>query len=114
MDMTEKEAKQFYNSKAWKEKREEILERDNHECQDCRRRLEEAMKKGTRLYGKEAKIWKAEQVHHVKELRERPDLGLESENLISLCTRCHNVRHGREPMKFVRKRKKRMLTEEKW
>lgn len=114
MNMTDKEAKKFYNSKEWKRKREDILERDNHECQDCKKRLEEAARKGIRLYGKEAKIWRAEQVHHKIELKERPDLGLDDKNLTSLCTKCHNIRHGREPMQFVRKRKKKLLTEEKW
>lgn len=35
--MTEKEIKRFYNSKEWKRKREKILQRDNYECQDCRK-----------------------------------------------------------------------------
>ena len=43
--MTDKEVKHFYNTKEWKRKREQILSRDFHECQDCRRRLAEAIKK---------------------------------------------------------------------
>lgn len=110
--MNDKEAKAFYNSKAWEYKRADIMERDHYECQDCRKRLEEAAKKGKTLYGWKRKIWPAEQVHHIKELKEHPDLGLNDDNLISLCRRCHNIRHGREPNRFI-KRKKR-LTEEKW
>ena len=110
--MTDKEAKTFYNSGAWKRKRMEILERDHYECQDCRKRLEIAAKEGKTLAGWERKIWSAESVHHLKELKEHPELGLDDDNLVSLCARCHNLRHGRNPNKFI-KRKKR-LTEEKW
>lgn len=111
-EMTEKEAKAFYNSGAWKQKRVDILERDHNECQDCWKRLENAAKEGKILTGWERKIWPAEAVHHLKELKEYPELGLDDDNLISLCSRCHNLRHGRSPHKFI-KRKKR-LTEEKW
>lgn len=111
-EMIEKEVKAFYNSAAWKHKRMKILERDHYECQDCRKRLEKAAGNGIKLEGRDRKIWPAEEVHHIKELREYPELALADDNLISLCARCHNLRHGREPHKFI-KRKKR-LTEEKW
>ena len=111
-DMTEKEVKAFYNSAAWKHKRMYIMERDHYECQDCRKRLVEAGEKGRRLDGWERKIWRAEQVHHIRELREHPELALDDDNLTSLCARCHNIRHGREPHRFIKR--KRRLTEEKW
>lgn len=110
--MNEQEAKQFYNSKEWKAKRLDILKRDKFECQDCRARLKEAAEKAVRLYGEDAKIRRAEQVHHLKELREHPELALDDDNLISLCIQCHNIRHGRNPKRFVRKKKK--LNEERW
>lgn len=110
--MTDKEAKQFYNSKKWKKKRLDILERDHHECQDCIERLRQAAVDGIQLRGDDRKIRRAEEVHHIKDLKEFPSLALDDENLTSLCTICHNIRHGRNPRKFV-KRKKR-LTEEKW
>lgn len=110
--MTEKEVKKFYNSSNWKHKRITILDRDLHECQDCRVRLREATKSGTRLAGDQAKIRAGIEVHHIKELREHPELGLEDDNLISLCTQCHNVRHGRNPKRFVRKKK--LVSEERW
>lgn len=110
--MTDKEVKHFYNTAEWKSKREQILNRDFHECQGCRRRLAEAMKKGIVLHGEDRIIRPAHEVHHIKELKEHPELALVDENLISLCTQCHNIRHGRNPHRFV-KRKKR-LTEEKW
>ena len=110
--MTDKEVKAFYNSSAWKHKRVEILMRDHYECQDCRKRLRDAADSGTLLAGRERKIWPAEEVHHIKELKEHPDLALNDDNLVSLCTQCHNIRHGRTPHRFVRRKKR--LTEEKW
>lgn len=109
--MTEKEIKRFYNSKEWKHKREEILKRDNFECQDCRRRLHEAAKKEIKLSGSQSRIRRAADVHHIKELKDFPSLALDDDNLVSLCIPCHNERHGRAPKSFKRKKP---LTEEKW
>ena len=110
--ITDKEVKQFYNSKEWKRKRAKILERDHHECRDCRNRIADAYMNGITLTKSEAKIRRGCEVHHIKELREYPNLALNNDNLISLCTQCHNVRHGRNPKRFVRKKK--LLTAERW
>ena len=48
--MTDKEAKEFYNSEEWKHKRLAILRRDQYECQDCRKRLQEAKEKLQSVY----------------------------------------------------------------
>lgn len=38
IDVSTKQARaKFYGSVEWKAKRKEILERDNFECQDCKR-----------------------------------------------------------------------------
>lgn len=92
--MTDKEAKAFYNSSAWKHKRMQILDRDHYECQDCRKRIKDAAASGTQLIGRDRKIWRAEEVHHIQELKEHPELGLDDDNLVSLCTQCHNLRHA--------------------
>lgn len=110
--MTEKEVKKFYNSKVWKTKREEILKRDRRECQDCVRRLQDAAVEKVILAGEDRKIRAAVEVHHIKELRDYPELKLDDDNLISLCTQCHNVRHGRNVKRFVKKKKR--VTEERW
>lgn len=68
----------FYKTKEWLAKREEILERDNYECQRCK---------------EEGLYEKAECVHHIKHLKEHPELALEDDNLISLSSRCHNKEH---------------------
>ena len=110
--MTDKEAKKFYNSTMWKHKRMQILERDHYECQDCRKRLRDAVAAGDILRGEEKKIRRAEEVHHIVELKEHPELGLEEDNLISLCVPCHNLGHGRAPRRF--KRKKKLVSKELW
>lgn len=110
--MTEKEAKAIYNSSEWKEKRISILKRDCFECQDCRKRLMDAAQRKEKLHGEDAKIRRATQVHHIKELREHPELAFADDNLISLCAQCHNIRHGRHPKRFVRKKK--LVSVERW
>lgn len=110
--MLEKEIKSIYNSTEWKHKRLEILERDCYECQDCRKRIEDAYKDKKELSVRDRKIRRAEEVHHIKEIREFPELAFKNYNLISLCKQCHNIRHGRNPYKFIRKKKR--VTEEKW
>lgn len=102
--MTDQEVKQVYNSARWQQVRDRILIRDRHECQDCIQRLRTAAEKEERLFGEDAKIRRATQVHHIKELKENPELAFDEENLISLCTQCHNIRHGRQPKRFVKRK----------
>jgi len=67
-------AKQFYNSKAWRDTRKQILRRDLYTCAYC--------------YGR------AEEVHHIQELA--PDnindanIALNPDNLVALCHSCHD------------------------
>lgn len=68
----------FYKSKAWKRKRKKILKRDGYMCQHCKR------------YGR---MRQAVVVHHIKEYKDYPELGLSDDNLISLCNGCHNKEH---------------------
>jgi 5-methylcytosine-specific restriction endonuclease McrA len=81
----------FYKSRLWLTLRNSILEKYHYECQDC-------LKKG--------KVTRATTVHHINEVRQRPDLALSEyyfdgktgerrENLRPLCHECHNIAHGR-------------------
>ena len=106
--MQEKEVKRFYNSTEWKLKRIKILERDHFECQDCIARI----KTKKDLHGYEAVIHRATEVHHIVEYKKAPELGLDDNNLISLCPYCHNLRHGRVPREF--RKKKKQITKEQW
>ena len=79
---------QFYYTEDWKELRAEVLEYFHYECQEC-------LRKGN--------YTRAECVHHINEVRVRPDLalsryyvdgiGIRQYNLIPLCNSCHNTIH---------------------
>ena len=43
----------------------------------------------------EGRCTPAVHVHHVRPIRERPDLRLDGQNLLSLCAQCHNRRTAR-------------------
>lgn len=110
--MNDKEAKQFYDSAAWKQKRLRILERDRYECVDCRARI--TTRSWSELHGWERTLHRATQVHHIQELKDHPELALVDDNLVSLCAMDHNLRHGRNPFHLVKKKKKKRATEEMW
>ena len=84
----------FYNSPAWKRMRKHIKQRDNYECQECKRKG--LVRIDTNAYSESAKRKKIELVvHHIKELEHHPDLALEEDNLETICVLCHNKEHGR-------------------
>ena len=51
----------FYQSPKWRRLREKAMKRDHYECQECRRL---------------GKYHRVENVHHIKEVKDRPDLAL--------------------------------------
>lgn len=67
--------KNFYNSIEWKERRLQILSRDEWMCKDCSRHFNT---KGVIL-----------QVHHINGITD----DLSDSNLITLCTACHKEKH---------------------
>ncbi|MEG1141834.1 MAG: HNH endonuclease [Clostridia bacterium] len=70
----------FYTTQAWKNKRAEILKRDNHECQMCKALC---------------RYKPATDVHHILNLLDNYDKRLYNDNLISLCHECHyNIVHA--------------------
>lgn len=82
--MDYKESLPFYHSVAWKRVRALAMQRDHGMCQDCMDRLRAG-------YG--IKPNRAQMVHHIIPLEERPDLALDLNNLRSLCNECHNRQH---------------------
>jgi 5-methylcytosine-specific restriction endonuclease McrA len=87
----------FYNSRTWRNKRKQILKRDNYECQLCKAK---------------GKFAKGEVVHHVKHLKDRPNLALDDKNLITVCNTCHELEH---PDRFRKQEnKKKPITKERW
>ena len=79
-----KESAPFYHTAAWKRVRAAALIRDNGMCQDCMDRFRAG-------YG--IRPHRAEMVHHIIPLEDRPDLALNLSNLRSLCNECHNRKH---------------------
>ena len=75
----------WYNSSLWKRRRAKVMRMDNYECQICK---------------KKGRHQKAVLVHHVKHLKDRPDLALSiydpdtgERQLISVCKKCHEELH---------------------
>ena len=82
--LTKQEQRNFYNSMAWRKKRDEILKKHNYECLWC---------KG------EGKVTTTDhailEVDHIYELEHYPQLALIDDNLRVLCKYHHNKRHER-------------------
>lgn len=81
---------EFYQTDEWKELRQDVLDEFHNECQDCL---------------KQGKYTRADCVHHVNEVRKRPDLALskfytdnegnQQRQLVPLCNTCHNIEHDK-------------------
>lgn len=96
----------FYIWSRWLQVRREVLSLDHYECQTCR--------------SKYHRYRRADTVHHVNHLKDRPDLALEvwvddpvthkkRRNLVSLCHDCHEEAHG-----FRKPKAPEPLTQERW
>ena len=81
-------ADDFYRTYEWKTLSPAVRKMDRNECQKCKAR---------------GKYRRAELVHHVNHVKDRPDLALDiwytapdgtrQRNLISICKRCHEEEH---------------------
>lgn len=99
----------FYKSREWLELRAEVLRENHHECQHCLRR---------------GKYTRAVMVHHVNEIRKRPDLALTKEykdksgatvtNLVPLCFACHEAEHDRWEGTRVENGREKFKNVERW
>jgi len=76
----DKKSARFYKSQAWRRVRQQALIRDHGLCQDCLK-LE--------------RITPADTVHHEVEISQDWSKRLDIVNLVSLCSACHNRRHGK-------------------
>lgn len=80
----------FYKSRAWKTLRQQVLEENHFECARC---------------ASVGRYTKVTMVHHVNEVKRRPDLALSRYftdehgtvklNLLPLCDACHEREHQR-------------------
>ncbi|GAA0491235.1 HNH endonuclease [Salinibacillus aidingensis] len=92
---TKEQQMKFYKSKAWRQLRLFVLERDNYECQECKRNGYVKLADNDKH--------KSLDVDHIKELVDYPDLAMDPDNLETLCIKCHNRKHGRYLKGFERK-----------
>ena len=93
---TVKERIRFYKSPPWRRKREEILKRDNYECQECKKQGKVSIDYNRfKVDTSHQRKHKYLDVDHIEELQDRPDLALADSNLITLCIKCHNKKHDR-------------------
>ena len=93
----------FYSWTEWLKLRKKVMQMDHHECQICK-----AKGRYSRGYI----------VHHVKHLKDRPDLALciadpdtGERQLITVCKRCHEDLHPESKQQCT---PKEYLTEERW
>lgn len=94
----------FYSWKIWKRLRESVLRHDCYECQLCKAK---------------GRYSRAEIVHHVKHLKDRPDLALsiwdgEERQLVSVCKRCHEELHPESMEGRLPAAKREDVPEERW
>ena len=82
----------FYKNKRWKHLRREVLSDQHGECQMCK-------DKGL--------FEPATMVHHIKYVKDHPELALTKSNLMALCDECHYLEHHTIEQK-------KQLNEEKW
>lgn len=92
----------FYSWGVWLRRRDEVLRLDRWECQLCKAK---------------GRYSKASIVHHVKHLKDRPDLALsiwdgQERQLLSVCKPCHEGEHLESQRQY--KPKAPPLTEERW
>lgn len=98
----------FYNSTDFDIAREKVLKRDHYTCQFFLGKWNDGKHKPDNL-----KIVKANTVHHIKPIKERPDLALDINNMISLSFEAHEIIEDRKKIGNFRKKNKK-ITEERW
>lgn len=81
----------FYQSELWRQVRQVILNLNGGRCAKCKK--------------------KAQMVHHLKKVKEFPQLALTLSNLEPLCNSCHNHEH---PEKLEQTKQKKFENEERW
>ena len=103
---TKVQKKKFYNSGAWLSLRARALDRDNNECQECKR-LGKVHVDSVKQDGEKKSI--ELNVHHKKEIEFYPEEALNLDNLETLCLDHHNQIHDKN---FAPQ--KRRWNDERW
>lgn len=98
----------FYNSTDWNILREQALKRDKYKCQFFLGKWNDKIH-----FPNKIKIVDANTVHHIIPIKERPDLALDINNVVSLSFEAHEIIEDRHKWTW-RKRKKPIITQERW
>lgn len=95
----------FYTGSAWKKMAAMVRAYDRNECQRCK------------AAGRYAR---GEIVHHVKHLKDRPDLAMRmydpdtgERQLITVCKKCHERYHP-EALQRAENEQRETITQERW
>ncbi len=97
----------FYHSTDWDIVREKVLERDKNTCQFFLGKWDDGKHKPNKY-----KLVRATMVHHIISIKERPDLALDINNMISLSFEAHEIIEDRTRFYFIKKEK--VLRKERW
>ena len=97
----------FYKSTDWKIAREKRLRIDKGKCQFFLGKWNDG-----KHFPEHFKIINANTVHHKKSIKERPDLCLDLDNMVSLSFEAHEIIEDRH--RWTWRKKKKPITEERW
>lgn len=97
----------FYHSTDFDIAREKVLKRDKYTCQFFLGKWNDGNHFPNRI-----KIEKANTVHHIIPIKQRPDLALNIDNMISLSFEAHEIIEERH--KWTCRKRKKVITKERW
>lgn len=97
----------FYKSTDFDIAREKVLARDKYTCQFFLGKWNDGIH-----FPNSIKIVRANTVHHIISIKERPDLALDINNMISLSFEAHEIIEERH--KWTWRKKKKPITKERW
>lgn len=97
----------FYKSTDFDMAREKVLARDKNTCQFFLGKWNDG-----KHFPNKIKIISANTVHHIIPIKERPDLALDIDNMVSLSFEAHEIIEERH--RWTWKKRKKYITEEKW
>ena len=97
----------FYHSTDFDIAREKVLTRDKYTCQFFLGKWNDGIH-----FPNHIKIVKANTVHHIIPIKQRPDLALDIDNMISLSFEAHEIIEERH--KGTWRKRKKTITKEMW
>ena len=97
----------FYHSTDFDIAREAVLKRDKGKCQFFLGKWNDGIH-----FPNKIKIIDANTVHHIKPIKERPDLALDIDNMVSLSFEAHEIIEERQRWSW--RKKKKPITKEMW